>query len=94
MTRAELQRRLQVGVRLRLVYRIDGPQKLDREVIRVQSNGVYMRGPDCASSWLGFQKGQAIRATATGFEIHWPSGNVLGYEWVAAPAEQLDFSST
>ncbi len=95
MSRAELQRRLQIGVKLRLVRHYAGRVNLAREVIAVQTNGFYTRGPDCAKGWVGFKKGQTIIATQNGFEIHWPAyegntdHNILAYEWVAEQSAPL-----
>jgi hypothetical protein len=97
MSRAALQRRLQVGVKLKLVWRsMDGAKDLAREVIQVQTNGVYMKGPDCPRGWLSLEKGMVIFETANGFELQWFQktdgitrvDRRLRYEWTQP--EQLE----
>lgn len=98
MSRAALKRRLQLGCKLRLVYRsMDGAKDLEREVIQVQTHGVYMRGPDTPRGWLPLDKGTVIFETANGFEMQWfqrADGVTrverrLRYEWVPPPQMSL-----
>jgi hypothetical protein len=89
MSRAALQRRLQLGVELRLVYRMDGPTNLARRVIEVRSTGVYLTGPDNRRGWLRLSDSKVFE-TPAGFEIRWTTNGsvarLLRYEWVSAPA--------
>ena len=94
MTRAELLRRLQPGVKLRLVYRSsDGPKNMPREVISATRTTVVMRGPDYPRTSVSLA-GATIQTTPAGFEIAWPgasrSGALLRYEWVPSAGEQLE----
>jgi len=94
MTRAELLRRLQPGVKLRLVYRSsDGPKNLPREVVSATRNTVVMRGPDYPRTQISLA-GATIHSTTTGgFEIAWPgarqSGALLRYEWATGDQMEL-----
>lgn len=97
MTRAALLRRLTPGAKLRLVYRSsDGIKDLPREVIRATAHSVHMKGPDYPSNRIHLANA-TIQATANGFELQWPevpgqcARNVLRYEWVNPPFEQLEF---
>lgn len=96
MTRAALLRRLQPGVKLRLVYRSsDGEKNLPREVIRANTYSVFMKGPDYPFNRVMLAKA-TIRETSNGFELHWPAvptqcdQKLLRYEWVSPATGQLE----
>jgi hypothetical protein len=100
MSRAALQRRLTLGAKLKLVWRsMDGAKDLAREVIQVQTNGVYMKGPDSPRGWLPLEKGTLIFETANGFELQWLQRadgitrveRRLRYEWAVPAAQQFNF---
>lgn len=83
MTLADLKRRLQPGVKLRLVKRTDTACNLKRTVRRAQTNAVTMTGesvPGGVESWVYFPKASGFKETDGGFDLtHY--GNTIGYKW-------------
>jgi len=71
MKHADL-KRLAVGTKLRLVESLMGPtppEKQERTVARVQSNGIWFATPT-GRSWLSFGKASEFRETPGGFALY------------------------
>jgi len=103
MTRAELVRRLQPGVQLKLVWRsTDGVKNQGRTVIQATTYSVLMSGSEYRSGTSRLHLRNArVYALDNGFEVHWPAitgqcdSMILRYEWLntltpVPPAQQLE----
>lgn len=78
---AVLKRRLQVGVKLRVVERATGPCDDARTVARVQTNAIALATEDHRNAWIWWTRGVRAVETPDGFRLSWPNGNFLRFAW-------------
>lgn len=74
MSITELKRRLTPGTPLRLVASMLGPvapEKQPRIVVAVRSRDIIMRTPEGKQTYLGFQSGDKVAETPTGFVVYY-----------------------
>jgi hypothetical protein len=93
VTLREWKSRLQLGTRLRCVFRHYKPEVDETVVIKkVQGNAVawdYDGGTGSLSlkphqlAWMYFPKANELKQTDKGFELYFPDGRLMSrYEWV------------
>ena len=70
-TLADLKRELVPGKKLRLIYRNSEKVSLDRTVVKIQSNGVWVSKDGNKPSWLEYPKSTLLGITPNGFRIYW-----------------------
>jgi hypothetical protein len=92
VTLKEWKEKLQVGTRLRCVYRHYNPEANEVvRIVKVQKNSVawvYEDGQGTLNlkpgqvAWMYFPKASALIHTERGFELHFPEGRLMSiYEW-------------
>lgn len=67
-------KKLPVGTKLRCVHNFKGPCDLPREVTRMQTNGMYLKGPNEPGGiekegWCEFPKAAGFRDDGDGFTL-------------------------
>ena len=71
MTLADLKRELSLGKKLTLVFQYGKKVTLPREVVKIQSNGVWMKRPDSPkNSFLEYPKASLLEISMGGFKIY------------------------
>jgi hypothetical protein len=71
MTLADLKRELTVGRKLTLISSFGKTVNFTREVVKIQSNGVYLKRPEGErNSFLDYPKASLMEMSISGFKIY------------------------